>query len=388
MAHSKLLELISDDKKLTAFITNISSGYMDIPYIMTKTLEILEDDNPMFNIITDGNKIALCRMMDMYFTDCWALYIDDIAFDKLLNYGKIEVYKVDAPNGLRYATVNEVAQGIKGLIGEYVYPAGEQEYKHLCLLYWSFTGRNYYYRQAGFELEYDESGNVKTLFYTMIQNCAPALKELFDWISVSERYEKAVRRIEKMKKSKGYKYATFEKDEIIEDITIKQLVYNIYRVFPRNSPNPDYRRALALAIKQYKNKQILSPLEVSKLREIYDMHALDKNRSLQIKDSTSEKLKEECELLLKEQYSGKIDPKHFAYTIISTLKKNNYSKCTAKQYSFISNATNLITGKSNEDKPSDSKTSTVVLSDFDLDSSVESLSDAIGHGLFDDEDNE
>lgn len=328
-------------------------------------------------------------MMDQYFTDCWGLFIEDLKLDKCLNYGKIEIYKVAAANGLRYATVNEVAQGIKGLIGEYIYPAGEEEYKKLCLLQWSFTGISYYFRQAGYKLDYDSNGKVINSFYEMIQMCAYQLKELFDWVSVKENLDKALNRIKKMQKSKGYKYASYEKDEITEDITIKQLVMNIYKVFPRNSSNPDYRKALALALKSYKGKQQLTPLEVSQLRDIYDKHALDINRDKKAAASVNTDVKEKCELLLDERFKGKINQKHFAYTIIETLKRNNYTSCSPKQYAVIEEAYMIVTKANNNGNMVENNTSakTEVISDDDINESLASYN-LSGGELFDDGDDE
>jgi len=391
MGYTKLFKVLNNDVKLTSFISNISSGYLDVPFLMSETLKMLDDDNPMSSIITETNMKSLTIMLDMYFTDCWSVYINDIQFDKLIPYGKIEVYKIDASNGLRYATVNEVAQGIKGLIGEYIYPAGEEAYKNICLLYWTFTGKSYYFRQAGYKLEYDNNGKVATSFYSMIQMSAVDLKNMFTWVSLKDDFQKAIKKIEKMKKSKGYKYATFEKDEITEDITIKQLVYNIYSVFPRNSNNQEYRKALSLSIKAYKDKKMLSPLEVSTLRNIYESFALDKDKNKRIEDEHSDELKETCEFIVKNKYSGKIDPKHFAFTIIETLKKGNYTKCSPKQYSYIQDALNLVNRDATSIKndpnnvvPITNKTE--ILTDSDIDASLELLSDAIGNGLFDEDD--
>lgn len=384
MECNKLINFMQDDVKTTSFIKNMSSGYMELPYIMEQTLDMLSDDSPMYNIITNSNKKALCIMLDQYFTSCYDLYIDDIAFDKLLKFGCIEVYKVDAANGLRYATTNEVAQGVKGLIGENIYPAGEKEYKFLCLLYWSFTGKQYYFRQAGYKLDYDDTGKAKQVFYELVQMCAYQLKELFEWISVKDNVDKAIRKIEKMKKHNGYKYATYEKDEITEDITIKQLIYNIYKVFPRNSTNLEYRRALALALKSYKNKQTLTPLEISMLRDIYDKHALDMNRGAKRPCDVDESLQSDCELLLRERYSGKINSNHFAYVIIETLKKNNYTRCSVKQESIIKDALKLV--KNDIEAENEQTNNTEIISDSDIDASLQSLSNAIGQGLFEEED--
>lgn len=389
MSYNKLFKLLEDNTRMTSFISNISSGYMEVPYIMSETLKILEDDNPFFGIISDSNKKSLCIMLDQYFTDCWGLFIEDLKLDKCLSYGKIEIYKIAAANGLRYATVNEVAQGIKGLIGEYIYPAGEEEYKKLCLLQWSFTGISYYFRQAGYKLDYDSNGKVVNSFYEMIQMCAYQLKELFDWVSVKENLDKALNHIKKMQKSKGYKYASYEKDEITEDITIKQLVMNIYKVFPRNSSNPDYRKALALALKSYKGKQQLTPLEVSQLRDIYDKHALDINRDKKAAASVNTDVKEKCELLLAERFKGKINQKHFAYTIIETLKRNNYTSCSPKQYAVIEEAYMIVTKANNNDNKVENNTSakTEVISDDDINESLASYN-LSGGELFDDGDDE
>lgn len=389
MSYNKLFKLLEDNTRMTSFISNISSGYMEIPYIMSETLKILEDDNPFYGIISDSNKKSLCIMMDQYFTDCWELYIEDLKLDKCISYGKIEIYKVNAANGLRYATVNEVAQGIKGLIGENIYPAGEEEYKKLCLLQWSFTGVSYYFRQAGYKLDYDSNGKVTTSFYEMIQMCAYQLKELFDWVAVKGNLDKALNRIKKMQKSKGYKYASYEKDEITEDITIKQLVMNIYKVFPRNSTNPEYRKALALALKSYKGKQQLTPLEVSQLRDTYDKHALDIHRNKQATADINTDVKEKCELLIAERFNGKINQKHFAYTIIETLKKNNYTSCSPKQYAVIEEAYMIVTKDNNKNTKGQENTAakTEVISDDDITQSLASYS-LSGGELFDDGDDE
>ena len=317
MGYTKLFNILGDNQKLKSLITNVSSGYMELPYIINSTLSLLDDESPFLNLISDNNKKALCNMIDKYFLDCYGLYIEDMGLDKILKYGCIEVYKVEAANGLRYATTNEIAYGIKGLIGENIYPAGEKEYKMLCLLEWSFYGVSYYFRQAGYKLDYDNNGKVSTSFLQMIVMCANQLNEVFDWVSVEKNLESTLKRIKKMQKSHGYKYASYEKDEITEDI------FRGDKVFPRNSGNKDYRLALALAIKVVRDNARLSPLEVSKLRTIYDKYAFDIDRDRKNPSIVDEELKSKCEKLVAERFSGKINRKHFAYTIIETLKKNN-----------------------------------------------------------------
>jgi hypothetical protein len=378
MGYTKLFELLKDETKLTSLITNLSSGFIEVPYLISETLKLLADDSIYYNAISDNNKISLCIMIDNYFSDCLEQYIADINLDKLLKFGKIEVYKIEAADGLRYATQGEVANGVKGLIGEYIYTAGEEEYKNLCLLQWSFSGIGYFYKQAGYNLKYDDKGKVLTSFYEMITQSAYGLKNLFDWISVKSNFETAIAKIKKMQKKHGYKYATYAKDEVTEEITIKQLVYNIYRVFPRNSTNYEYRRALALALKNYKNKKPLTPSEVSWLREVYEKHAVDINKEV-ISAGENKEIKDKCEKLLAERYSGRINQNHFAYNIIETLKKYNYSKCTDKQMDIINKAYYIIgeqpISKSNDEDNNSNKTE--IISDNDIEMSLADMSDAL-----------
>lgn len=384
MSFNKLFKVLDDDVKLTSLITNLSNGYIEVPYIINETFNALEDGSPYLNIINDGNKRSLCIMIDQYFTNCYEYYIDDLNLDKLLEYGKIEIYKVDAKNGIRYATQNEVAYGIKGLIAEQIYPAGEEAYKNLCLLQWTFTGRNYYFRQAGYKLDYDSNGKVITSFYQMIQMSALDLKTMFDWLSDKEKVDTAIKKIKKMQKSKGYKYASYEKDEITEDITIKQLVHDVVTFFPKNSTNPDYRKGIALALKSYKRKQILTPLEVSVLRSIYDNFAKDNNRN-ESNNEQNVQLREMCEELLRHQYEGKINPNHFAYRIVETLKKSNYSQCSPKQYNILLSACNILELNKDNKKVEDNTHKTEILTDSDMDLGLDILSDAIGSGLFEED---
>ena len=378
MGYTKLFELLKDETKLTSLITNLSSGFIEVPYLISETLKLLADDSIYYNAISDNNKISLCIMIDNYFSDCLEQYIADINLDKLLKFGKIEVYKIEAADGLRYATQGEVANGVKGLIGEYIYTAGEEEYKNLCLLQWSFSGIGYFYKQAGYNLKYDDKGKVLTSFYEMITQSAYGLKNLFDWISVKSNFETAIAKIKKMQKKHGYKYATYAKDEVTEEITIKQLVYNIYRVFPRNSTNYEYRRALALALKNYKNKKPLTPSEVSWIREVYEKHAVDINKEA-ISAEENKELKDKCEKLLAERYSGRINQNHFAYNIIETLRKYNYSKCTDKQMDIINKAYYIICeqpiSKSNDEANNSNKTE--IISDNDIEMSLADMSDAL-----------
>jgi hypothetical protein len=124
---------------------------------------------------------------------------------------------------------------------------------------------------------------------------------------------------------------------------------------------------------------------VSTLRDIYDKHALDRNRGATNGGSEIPEVKNICETLLNERYSGKINPKHFAYTIIETLRTKNYSQCSPKQLSILEDAMKHV-NKSNDETNEEPTENTEIISDNEIDSSLESLSNAIGQGLFEEED--
>jgi hypothetical protein len=114
----------------------------------------------------------------------------------------------------------------------------------------------------------------------------------------------------------------------------------------------------------------------------YDDYAFSTNKQSHV-DCNAE-LKDKCELILKNRYNTDIviNRNHFAYTIIDSLRKYNYTKCSAKQLSYIDEAYNMI-NKALQKKEEPEVKETKVISDTEIDLSLQSLSDAIGNGLFD-----
>lgn len=388
MTFNKLTELVND-KQLANFIYNVSMGKFESPYLMNKIVELLSDSSPLLNMISDEDKVDLAKLTKSYFDSCWGIFIDNIKLENTVKAGKLEIYKVEAPNGLRYATVNEIAQGVVGLVSDYTYPAGEQSYKNLALLQWSFSGNSYFFREAGYRLTYDKDGKVEETFLELLLMSLEHIRELVAWVEKPE-FEKSIEIIKKIK-SKGFKYASYEKDEIEETISIKQLVYNIDKTFPRSSDDPDYRRAIALVIKGKKNFKSLSPMEISFLRRAYLKRALDRNKEPKV----DEQIKMECEQLLAARYSGKIDQNHFVYKIITTLKNKNYEHCSAKQRAIITSALDILNKDEVKNKNTNNKPLGNIMGEDDIDEailglggeSIVDISDAIGSGLlFEEED--
>lgn len=380
MEFNKLFSLLEDNQQSKSLVTNISQDRFEVPFLLKETVNMLSDESPYLNIISDTNKVLLVNMIKQLYDSCMHIYFEDLDLDKFIKQGKLILYKVDAPNGLRLATSNEIANGVKELVGEYFYPCGEEDYKKMCLLNWTFNGRKFFFTEAGFKLTYTSNKETKETLYDMIQMSAHNLKDLFVWASIYDNIESAISKIKKLKS--GYKYASYEKDEIEETISIKQLIYNIDKQFPRNSDNPEYRKAIALMIKGKTNIKNLSPLDVAYMRKVYYKRALDTNTKKP--DEVNEQLKSECETLLKERYKGKIKPDHFVYNIITTLKNKNYKYCSVKQYNIIKSALDII-----KEEKEDTNNNMMVLDDTVIDeaiknnenNNIENISDQLGEGL-------
>ena len=388
-------------KKVENFLNTVASSNMEMPYMLQEMFNIIDDDYMFKHILSDDTTVALAVLAYQYFNgEAYNIALDCDIHTKLIEYGDLEVYKVDAANGLRYATDGEVKSGIEGLIAEHIYPIGETEFKIINLFYWSITGNIYYYRKTGLKIEYGENREIITSTFELITNAIMLIRQMIDWFNENsgENYTKAIKKLKKTSKNGGFKYATYEKDEITEDVSIKQLVHNIDKSFPRNSSNKDYRKAIALVIKTNKFGDRLSPIEVSFLRTVYKQFIANGEHT-KVESNIDTELKAKCERLLTAQYSGLIKSNHFAYTIIKTLRKYGYTRCSAKQLQIINDAIEIL-DKKNEEALKNNQTT--VISDEIIDAelnnietqsennedniSIASISNAIAKGIFEEED--
>lgn len=377
MSFNKLFKTITDSG-LQQFVESMESNRDSVPYLIRSILDLLCDKSLYYGAITDENKLAFVYLMRLYYNTCFSIYLDNINFSNILKYGKIEIYKVEAANGLRYATVKEVENGVEGLIAEYIYPGGKTEFQHLALLGWTFTGEHRAIRSFGYKLKYNNDSDVVTSDLEIILNNADALKAMMDWVADGDKMNKSIRCINKMKRNNGYKYATCEKDEIVENISIKQLLKIIEQMFPRNSKDKEYRKALAMVVKTHTANRRLTPLEISELRRIYKKFAMETKSAQPENSDKNNKIRKQCEEILAARDKGILDGSMFVFKIISTLESNNYSRCSIKQYSFIEDAYNKIANEAVEENNTQSE----IISETDIDNSLASLSNAMGSGLF------
>lgn len=382
-----LKKYIEDDVELHNLMINMSREFFYKTWLIDSTLFIISDNSPIK--IDKNNMVSLAKMLRSYSKDCWHAAISKIDLPKLLKYRYEEVYYTQVFGGLRVSTTGEIARGVKGLEIKQTPRITDEVYKKLCLLQWTFDGKSYFYRQAGFNVTYDENGKVREDFYTLIKQSANALVELFDWMGNTNEFDSNIEILKKASRAKAYKYPSYSPDEVEEDISIKTLLNSARKTIKPGSSDENYRRALHLLIKSDKCK--LEPIEISFIRTMYEKYIIEiqvnggvEAPSQEQLDSIAE-LKEKCETLLNARYKGKIRSDHFVYKIITTLRNANYTKCSEKQMNIIDDALDIIKvdNKNKSGNKIDNMSTAPVITDFDIDKSLESLNNVFGdNGIF------
>ena len=386
-SHNKIKGLLCAEKNdllntFNAIVNNVSGSKL-----LSDIIAFLDDDNMYMKNVSDKNKISLVSLMKQYYIACGDLFIVDSKLDKLVAVAKQEIYSIEATSGVRIATKSEVENGATGLVVTEKCLLTLEKYKLLNLLMWTITGRLSYFRQAGFEYKYDKETGLTDTIYDLIVRSGADIKNMINWVEKKREFDSDIHSLKQALKSGKYKYPDYAADEVKVDITIKQLLFYLSNNLPRKSTNQRYRDALYLVIKEQENKYFkLTPGNISFMRGVYSELSSGAGKADSTDDETNSALRDECENLLKGKSAGLIKGDHFAFTIISTLQRYNYSKCTKKQYDIIREATLKISDKGAEDKETKEafEASQVI---FDIDAeiagvSLVDISNALGSGKF------
>lgn len=324
MSYERLKKLLPDENIDNAIAFSSDS------FLIEHTIRIL-DDFSSFNSKLDDNTVkALYRMICMY-SNVRLSWIDYESKDieSLAEKSVEKIYYVHSDKIDRIATTNEINNGVSILEVRKMYPIGQEDSELFYLWAWSETGKSYYYRQAGFKQDYIDNKPIEE-FYPMLMTSIVKIDKLIKLLNNMDKMNEDIKILKKIKK---IKYPTYMKDEVNEKISPKQLIYSIYKGFPRGSSNVEYRKALAMSFRNIEENKRLEPYEVAELRRIYA-------KFLENGDTREpvQKVKEACEYLLEQREKGTINGKEFVFKIVGTLKKGNYCRCSEKQFNIISEA--------------------------------------------------
>ena len=346
MSYDEVNKLIEADEKLKQFMVGTEGSVLRLPVLITETLEMLADDSPLRWVITDANKVALCKMCRAVHTNLASItmFEDDKKIKALCDYSKKDIYYIEALNGDRIATKREVEDGVEGLYAKTTYVAGEKAADMMHVIMWIISGdARYLYRNGDTNIQFGEDGKVSTPVYTLIYRYAEKITQATEYYD-SDEYKKAAKIIQKFQKTASKLYKDIESDEVIAPISKEQLVRDILDRFPRGSSNANYRKAVSLALAYERNKRWVTPAGIAFMREQHRLYGetLGEDAST---DSTSDRIEEMCNELERLRYSKLIDPNHFVYKIIATIKKKRYKNVSSKQKDIIIEAYNKVKGK-------------------------------------------
>lgn len=353
------------------------SDQRDLPFIIDKTLSTLENSFRVTGYIGESNQIALCNMIKMFWNSCMYESLDMKNALNLVDYTRVEQYEMAiVGKSVRLATANEVASGTRGLQMEYMYPVGEAAFRRLTVFCWAVTGRMEYFKRLGYKVVYNGK-ELETSFYQMVSMAAYDLMDLFKWantIAFSNLY-KELRKVKKV--WKHGRFLEFAEDEVIESITPSDLIFQLDKILPRGSSDPDYRKAISIIIRSIKYEKQPTPMELEFLRRIYDR--ITKIGVEKIEEERENKLKSECEFLLAAKDKGYLRSTEFVFRIIETLSRMEYKRCSPKQHDIIVAATQKAIA---EEKKSLEETQEKIARDNDnrLDSVID-IMDSLGNGV-------
>ena len=350
MSYDGVNKLIESDEKLHKFMIGTEGSVLRLPVLITETLEMLADDSPLRSVITDANKVALCKMCRSVHTKLASItmFDDDKKIKALCDYSKKDIYYIEALNGNRIATKREVEDGVEGLYAKPTYVAGEKASNMLHVIMWIISGdARYLYRNGDTNIQFGEDGKVSTPVYTLIYRYAEKITQATEYYD-SDEYKKAVKIIQKFQKTASKLYKDIESDEVTAPISKEQLVKDILDRFPRGSSNSNYRKAVSLALAYERNKRWVTPAGIAFMREQHRLYG-ETLGDYESADSTSDRIEEMCNELERLRYSKMIDPNHFVYKIIATIKKKRYKNVSSKQKDIIIEAYNKVKGKDEND---------------------------------------
>ena len=350
MSYDGVNKLIESDEKLHKFMIGTEGSVLRLPVLITETLEMLADDSPLRSVITDANKVALCTMCRSVHTKLASItmFDDDKKIKTLCGYSKKDIYYIEALNGNRIATKREVEDGVEGLYAKPTYVAGEKAADMLHVIMWIISGDAIYlYRNGDTNIQFGEDGKVSTPVYTLIYRYAEKITQATEYYD-SDEYKKAVKIIQKFQKTASKLYKDIESDEVTAPISKEQLVKDILDRFPRGSSNINYRKAVSLALAYERNTRWVTPAGIAFMREQHRLYG-ETLGDYESTDSTSDRIEEMCNELERLRYSKMIDPNHFVYKIIATIKKKRYKNVSSKQKDIIIEAYNKVKGKDEND---------------------------------------
>lgn len=367
----------ADDRE---FLDSLAKNSMTMPYLVEKTLQIINDSN---RAISPKYRVSFFNMCKEYFKACFVAYLDQSApsnkLERLISGATSTTYYTTTINTDRVATANEVKNGIAELRPVVTHNVEPNVVQLLNIMLWSFNGLVRYYTRAGLEVHYDEQGLVES-HYQLLLNGMNKIKELVDWMNIPGNYDKTIAVLRaSLKAERNYKYPTFASDEIQPDISVKQVIYKCKSGIRGRGASDTQFKALQILGKMQRNTRASpSPGEISILRQAYAEieSGLVNPSGVELPSD----VEEVCKFIEDALERGYISEQDFAVRVERTVRQR--IKCSDKQLGVLLNARERIAKRMNNNKTDeDSKNKTDDSADDSGSTELQDMYNALGSGV-------
>ena len=395
LSYIKLYQLISDDQAKE--IETISTSSMEKPWLIDVLLYYLSDSNPLFTMYPQDIVIKLAELMIDYYHSSWSAFFDinngDIDLRALIEYKQQDRFMIDAANGMRVATKNEVDEGIYniadsgtiGLVNDPVNKIEDSEYKFICLFLWTVTGLWRYYIRAGYTVEFDTNSKVKEPEIKYISSIRHVLFRMCELLKDDSYYTSIINKLKHIKKLGTYKYPSYAADEVMPDEKISFVINQVERLMTRRKSPLIYECHLILRRASSKSTKSFSTQDKMTLRKgLYELRHPEEFNGEAVEQAEIDEIREMCEKIRQGVINKHLGENEFAVKVASTIMKNNYRRCSAKQRAVLVDAINKIKSNENRAKQTEILNKAIEKNEetpVDSGFSLADMSDLLGKGL-------
>lgn len=389
---SNMCQLLSD--KDCDILDSICNSKFEQPYLVDAMLYVISDEytrklspnelRDMFKLLVRYNSASMKLVLH--------LGLKRISLEKLVEYTTSTVYytKCLGSGIYRIASKNEVESGILELEPDITQNTNEDDTKLLCMLAWQFSGKLRYYKMAGYSYTYKNNRLLDTP-YDLIKRAEESINNTIEILETDiDRVYELIERLEAIKKKGKYKYPDYAVDDIVPELSIKQIVYMLQTTDADYFLKYKHHYQCLKLIESIKNKSSsithLTVEEKQLIRRVYNEIQKpgtvgSECEELKYSDqSFDSELKDKCDRLLRARDTKVMTGKEFVFKVIFTLMKSSYSKCSEKQMAVIDSALEKLDEMDRANKNS-SETSVQSKPEFETQGSLSAISELLGKGM-------
>lgn len=383
----------------------ISIANSNTPWLVAECLYAISDFNPASNILPTKD---LKELYDMTVRLNKALWMPKYDLDNeknnivsLINYYEQPRYCIDAADGSRVATKNEVNEAIvnicvDSMIEIYNKPAvrlEKSQINFINLLMWALTGFWRYYIRVGLKCSFDSNNKVKEAMNTILKDNIAVFNRFCELLEDGSYYINTIEELKRIKKLGPYDYPEYAADEVKPNETIAFVINQVEKIMPKQKGKTLWRCEKLLKDKKYGYIKQYSTDDKIAFRkgyiELRNPGFFDGDDIKARMESEYTEVKELCEKIKSAVIDGLCDNNEFAVKVASTLIRNNYSRCSQKQKNVLIKAIKDIDEKRkiiNSSQKIMEEVNSIQTKNISTENySLDNLSDLLGKGLLNDE---